>query len=128
MLFEDEVSLKDYLYDEYCIKFGDTVSNNNFIVGFYDNKGCTYISKGIYSTPIVAIRDLATIIKSTKLPVEDIDIRLLACFEDDDNFICNTIRYDNEDGSAEYVVLSPYLYYQKKEVSTDESSKNESEE
>lgn len=127
MLFEDEVSLKDYLYEKYCAKYGDTVSNNNFIVGFYDNKGCTYISKGIYSTPIVAIRDLATIIKSTKLPVEDIDIRLLAYFEDD-AFQCFKVYHENEDGSTEHVVLSPYLYYQKKEVSTDESSENESEE
>lgn len=81
-VFNDEIELKTYL-DTFQIRYGDKMAPERvFIVYFLDNKGDTIISRGLYTSPIVAIRQLPEILKAVKLPVEDVAINLIGVLDE----------------------------------------------
>ena len=113
MLFENEVDLKKKL-DSVGIRYDDSICGNKFVVSFVDNKNNNAIlAIRVYNSPIAAIRDLGEVIKASQYPAEDIDICLEVAFDSD-----NSYRFTD-------IVLSPYLYYKKKEVASSVKTKSE---
>lgn len=106
--FEDEVELKKYLAkDKYF--YGVLGCTDMYIITFRDNKAGTSLATCVVESPIVGIRRIGSIIQEVKLPIEDIDIQLVLCYNATDNTKKPVVFPD-------YVTLSPYLYYKKKEI------------
>lgn len=103
-LYEDEIELKKDL-DSIGVRYGDTISSSyQFLIYFTDNKGNTVISRGLYPSPIAAIRSMNGLIEKVKIPADDLDIKMLGVLDEKTNeyfsFNCT---------------LSPFLYYKKTE-------------
>lgn len=103
--FTDEVELKKFL-----LKAGFTYdllgSNDKYVIVYRDGKSGALIYQGIYDSPIVAIRDLNTIVPQVKIPVSDIVIQLVLAYNPSD-FKKKPVQF------SDIVVLSPYLYFKK---------------
>lgn len=110
----DEVTLKKEL-DSIGIRYGSTMNDYKFYIEFVDNKGWVPISHGIYSSPIVGIRQLNDVIQKTKLPDKDIDIVLGFAFKNENEIY--------EFHSLNFI-LDPFIYYEKpKEVVAGQTDK-----
>lgn len=113
MLYNDEVELKKKL-DSKGIRYGRG-ETKKFVLCFYDNKSGADLLYSVYSSPVEGIRDLGNVLKSTKLPVEDISIELNVVFD----------SRNLESWTFEDIELSPYLYFKKQAVTTDTASTEE---
>ena len=101
--FEDEVKLKQFL-DKLGIRYGENLSSskNLYVCTFVDNKSGADLTKGLYDTPIAAVRDYQKVLDATKFPLDDIDLVLNGVL------VKNKSEYTFTD-----VILSPYLYFKR---------------
>lgn len=111
---EDEIELKKEL-DNFHVRYGDLKNDFIFVVEFYDNKSDTIISRGLYTSPIAAVRDLNKIIPTIKLPLQDI------------TSILTYVLPTSANNPALYIglELSPYLYFPKAEIEAKLNAKEE---
>lgn len=118
VVYENEVELKKLL-DSKGFRYGVVGNNDKFVIVYRDNKSGSLIYQGIYDSPIVSLRDLNTIVPQIKIPLQDIAIQLVLCFNPSD---FNKKPYQFND----LILLSPYMYFKKNEVKkVDYSEKSE---
>lgn len=116
IVYDDEVELKKML-DKNGFRYGGVGYNDKFVIVYRDNKSGALIYQGIYDSPIVALRDLNTIVPQIKIPLQDIAIQLVLCFNPSD-IKKKPMQF------TDVVLLSPYMYFKKKDDSdnkTDDS-------
>lgn len=119
IIYEDEVELKKDLA-KLGFYYGELGTNSEFIIIIRDNKSFAPIVRFVVSSPIEGVRKIGELMPQIKLPIEDVDIQV-------------AIVYDLTKGNIhlfkDYTVLSPYLYYKKKEINGSEviQSKEQSE-
>ena len=107
VVYDDEVELKKMLAKEGFV-YGIVGSNDKFVIVYRDNKSGALIYQGIYDSPIVALRDLNTIVPQIKIPLQDIAIQLVLCFNPSD-LKKKPMQF------TDIVLLSPYMYFKKKD-------------
>lgn len=108
-IFDDEVELKKFLSKDGFI-YGELGCNTEFVIIYRDNKSFAPIIRAVVTSPIEAIRKIGDFLPQIKLPIEDIDIQLVIAY---DLTAVKSKLY------SEYICLSPYLYYTKKEINGD---------
>lgn len=113
---EDEIELKKEL-DNFHVRYGDLKNDFIFLVEFYDNKSDTIISRGLYTSPISAIRDLGNIIPAVKLPLKDITSVL--------TYVLPVQAQASNPALYIGIELSPYLYFPKAEIEAKLKAKKE---
>lgn len=111
IVFDDEFELKKML-DSHGFRYGEVGSNDKFVIVYRDNKSGALIYQGIYDSPIVALRDLNTIVPQIKIPLQDIAIQLVLAFNPSD---MNKKPYQWND----LILLSPYMYFKKQDLKND---------
>lgn len=109
-IYEDEVELKKDLFKMGYI-YGELGSNSEYVIIIRDNKSFAPIVRYVVTSPIEGVRKLGDLMPQIKLPIEDVDIQIAIVYDLTKNKV--TI-FDN------YTVLSPYLYYKKKEINGSE--------
>lgn len=119
VVFSDEVELKKFLLKDGFI-YGTVGSNDKFVIVYRDNKSGALIYQGIYDSPIVALRDLNTILPQIKLPLKDVMVQLVLAFNPSD-MKKKPIQF------TDLVILDPFMYFEKpkeedKEVTSDSSN------
>lgn len=120
IVYEDEVELKKML-DGNGFRYGGVGYNDKFVIVYRDNKSGSLIYQGIYDSPIVALRDLNTIVPQIKLPLKDIAIQLVLCFNPSD-MTKMPIQFND------IVLLSPYMYFKKDDVEKTDSTDEDKQE
>lgn len=120
VVYEDEVELKKML-DKNGFRYGGIGYNDKFVIVYRDNKSGALIYQGIYDSPIVALRDLNTIVPQIKIPLTDIAIQLVLCFNPSD-LKKKPMQFND------IVLLSPYMYFKKEDVEKTDSDEKPKEE
>lgn len=105
VVYEDEVELKKML-DKNGFRYGDLGYNDKFVIVYRDTTCGSLIYQGIYDSPIVALRDLNTIVPQVKIPLKDIAIQLVLCYNPSD-LKKKPMQF------SDIVLISPYMYYKK---------------
>lgn len=117
IVYEDEIELKKML-DKNGFRYGELSVNDKYVIVYRDNKSGALIYQGIYDSPIVALRDLNTIIPQIKIPLQDIAVQLVLCFNPSD-MKKKPLQF------TDLVLLSPYMYFKKPDLKNDDSSPEE---
>lgn len=117
-IFSDEVELKKFLLSTGFI-YGTVGSSDKYVIVYRDNKSGALIYQGIYDSPIVALRDLNTILPQIKLPLKDVMVQLVLAFNPSD-MNKKPVQF------TDLVILDPFMYFEKpkeenKEVISDSS-------
>lgn len=110
-IYVDEVELKKDLFKMGYV-YGELGTNSEYVIIIRDNKSFAPIVRYVVTSPIEGVRKIGDLIPQIKLPIEDVDIQLAIVYDLTKNKV--TI-FDN------YTILSPYLYYKKKEVNGSEA-------
>ena len=116
ILFSDEVELKKFLLDHGFI-YGTVGSSDKYVIVYRDNKSGALIYQGIYDSPIVALRDLNTILPQIKLPLKDVMVQLVLAFNPSD-MKKKPIQF------GDLIILDPFMYFDKPEEKEKISSEN----
>lgn len=103
--FSDEVELKKFLLD-YGFIYGTVGSSDKYVIVYRDNKSGALIYQGIYDSPIVALRDLNTILPQIKLPLKDVMVQLVLAFNPSD-MKKKPVQF------TDLVILDPFMYFDK---------------
>lgn len=104
--FDNEVELKKFLAAKQFV-YGVPGCQSQFIICYRDNRAGTVLARGVFASPIQALRNLNNIIPEVKLPIEEIDVHLELCYDPTQN--SKVCKFDD------YITISPYLYFKKKE-------------
>lgn len=114
-IFSDEVELKKFLLSVGFI-YGTVGSSDKYVIVYRDNKSGALIYQGIYDSPIVALRDLNTILPQIKLPLKDVMVQLVLAFNPSD-MKKKPVQF------TDLVILDPFMYFEKpKEENTEVTS------
>ena len=103
--FSDEVELKKLLLSAGFV-YGIVGSSDKYVIVYRDNKSGALIYQGIYDSPIVALRDLNTILPQIKLPLKDIMVQLVLAFNPSD-MKKKPVQF------TDLVILDPFMYFEK---------------
>lgn len=118
-IYEDEVELKKDLA-KLGFYYGELGTNSEFVIIIRDNKSFAPIVRFVVSSPIEGVRKIGELMPQIKLPIEDIDVQVAIVYD----LTKGNIKLFND-----YTILSPYLYYKKKEINGSDviQSKEQSE-
>lgn len=104
--FDNEVELKKFLAEKQFV-YGVPGCQSQFIICYRDNRAGTVLARGVFASPIQALRNLNNIVPEVKLPIDEIDVHLELCYDPTQpNKVCKF---------NDYITISPYLYFKKKE-------------
>jgi len=116
--FEDEVELKKFLANKQFV-YGVPGIQSQFIICYRDNRAGTVLARGVFASPIQALRNLNNIVPEVKLPIDEIDVHLELCYDPTQN--AKVCKFDD------YITLSPYMYFKKKEEKLEEKVEEKTE-